>query len=170
MTIKTHSTLPNIISFDEWQTAVDRQLINAKQYKLPMVKIDKNYVFDCENGTVNLIDLFENRRHLIIYHFMFDPLWTQGCYGCSRAVDAMSHPAHLHIYDTSLVLISRAPFQKLENYKTRMGWDLPWYSSFHNDFEHDFNVTTDYSKYHGTSVLLREDDEIYYLLYRRKWC
>jgi len=73
----------------------------------------------------------------------------------------MSHPAHLHARDTSLVLISRAPLEKLERYKVRMGWDLPWVSSFGSDFNFDFDVTTDEDERHGVSVFLRDGDNVY---------
>lgn len=101
------------------------------------------------------------RRQLIVYHFMFAPNWEEGCDGCSWVVDAMSHPAHLHARDTSLVLISRAPLEKLERYKVRMGWDLPWYSSFGGDFNFDFGASTNQGERHGASVLLREGDNVY---------
>jgi predicted dithiol-disulfide oxidoreductase (DUF899 family) len=110
---------------------------------------------------VNLLDLFEGRRQLIVYHFMFAPDWEAGCVGCSWLVDAMSHPAHLHARDTSLVLISRAPLEKLERYKVRMGWDLPWVSSFGSDFNFDFGITTDEDERHGVSVFLRDGADVY---------
>lgn len=119
-----------------------------------MVKVEKEYVFEGGTGKTTLIDLFADRPQLIICHFMFAPEWDEGCPGCSWVADAMSHPAHLHARDTSLVLISRAPLEKLERYQRRMGWDLPWYSSLGSDFNVDFGVTTNKGEKHGTSVLL----------------
>jgi predicted dithiol-disulfide oxidoreductase (DUF899 family) len=125
---KSKQPLPKVVSPAEWQEAIDRLLVkekeltrlrdalNAECRRLPMVKIDKGYVFEGDKGEVNLLDLFEGRRQLIVYHFMFALDWEAGCAGCSWLVDAMSHPAHLHARDTSLVLISRAPLEKLERY------------------------------------------------------
>ncbi len=173
MTTKSLSAHPDIVSFEEWKAALDQLLIkekaltraydvlSAERRRLPMVKIDKPYIFEGKNTPTSLLELFENRQQLIIYHFMFAPDWTEGCPGCSWVVDAMSHPAHLHARDTSLALISRAPFKQLEDYKKRMGWTLPWYSSFGNDFNRDFGVTTDQGEHHGVSVLLRNGHDIY---------
>lgn len=165
--------LPDIASVEQWDTALSQLLIkekaltraqdalNAERRRLPMVKIDNNYLFDGETGKVSLLDLFDGRRQLIVYHFMFAPDWTQGCSGCSWVVDAMPHLAHLHARNTSLVLVSRAPLEKLEGYKKRMGWDLPWYSSFGSDFNADFGVTTPQGEKHGVSILLRDGDSLY---------
>ena len=170
---KNQQPLPQLVSPDEWQAAINQLLVkekeltrlrdalNAERRRLPMVKIDKNYIFEGENGKVTLLDLFEGRRQLIVYHFMFAPDWNEGCEGCSWVVDAMTHPAHLHARDTTLVLVSRAPLEKLERYKARMGWTLPWYSSFGSDFNVDFGVATDEGERHGASVLLREGDNVY---------
>lgn len=133
--------LPEVVSSEEWKVALDQLLIKEKELtrardavsaerrRLPMVKVAKHYTFQGENGKASLIDLFEGRRQLIVYHFMFAPEWKVGCDGCSWAVDAMTHPAHLHARDTSLVLVSRAPREKLKQYRSRMGWTtpLPWY-------------------------------------------
>lgn len=166
-------SLPKVVSVDEWQIAIDtllikekeltrlRDALNAERRRLPMVKIDKKYVFEGTNGKIDLLTLFEGRQQLIVYHFMFDPDWDEGCDGCSWVVDAMSHPAHLHARDTSLVLVSRAPLEKLERYKRRMGWNLPWYSSFGSDFNFDFGVTTDEGEQHGASALIRDGNDIY---------
>ena len=83
------------------------------------------------------------RRQLIVYHFMFDPSWDEGCPSCSFLVDNIGHLAHLHARDTSLALVSRAPLAKIEAFKRRMGWTVPWYSSFGSDFNYDFHVTMD---------------------------
>lgn len=165
--------LPKVVSQDKWQFALDKLLIkekemtklrdalNAERRRLPMVEIEKDYSFEGPEGEMSLPDLFDGRRQLIIYHFMFAPDWEEGCDGCSWVTDAMSHPAHLHARDTSFVLISRAPMEKLERYKKRMGWDLPWYSSFGSTFNHDFGVTVNENEKHGASVLLSDGENIY---------
>jgi predicted dithiol-disulfide oxidoreductase (DUF899 family) len=112
-----------------------------KRRRPPMVKIEKDYVFEGAAGKATLLDLFHRRRQLIVYHFMFDPTWDEGCRSCSFVVDNIGAPAHLHARDTSLVLVSRAPLGKIEPFRKRMGWTLPWYSSFGSDFNYDFHVT-----------------------------
>jgi predicted dithiol-disulfide oxidoreductase (DUF899 family) len=165
--------LPHIATLDEWHAEIAklrikekeltcaRDAVNALRRRLPMVKIDKHYEFDGVEGKVALIDLFCGRRQLIVYHFMFDPDWEVGCSGCSWVTDAMSHPAHLNARDTSLVLISRAPLEKLLAFREQMGWDFPWYSSFRSDFNFDFDATTDEGEKHVASVFLRDGDDIY---------
>ena len=175
----TKEPLPKIVSAKEWQIALDQLLIkekeltrardalNAERRQLPMVKVAKHYTFQGENGKTSFLDLFEGRRQLIVYHFMFAPEWNAGCDGCSWVVDAMTHPAHLHARDTSLVLVSRAPRGKLDRYKSRMGWTapIPWYSSYESDFNVDFGATTDKGERHGVSVFIREGNDIYRTYY-----
>lgn len=171
--------LPEVVSSEEWKVALDQLLIkekeltrardavNAERRRLPMVKVAKDYTFQGENGKASLIDLFEGRRQLIVYHFMFAPEWKAGCDGCSWAVDAMTHPAHLHARDTSLVLVSRAPREKLKQYRSRMGWTtpLPWYSSYESDFNFDLGATTVKGERHGVSVFIRDGNDIYRTYY-----
>src|SRR5215210_7901162 len=138
--------LPSVVSSTEWQAARDallaqekeatraRDALAAERRRLPMVRIDKDYAFDGPDGKASLLDLFEGRRQLLLYHFMFGPNQDAGCNGCSMFVDNLGHPAHLNARDTSLALVSRAPLAKLEPYRKRMGWDRPWYSSFGSDF------------------------------------
>jgi predicted dithiol-disulfide oxidoreductase (DUF899 family) len=165
--------LPAIVSVDQWQAEIENlrvkekeltrahDAVNALRRRLPMVKIDKQYEFEGEEGVVSLLDLFDGRRQLIVYHFMFGPDWEVGCPGCSWVTDAMSHPAHLNARDTSLVLISRAPLQKLVDFRQRMGWDLPWYSSLESEFNFDLGASDDEGEHHVASVFLRDGDEIY---------
>ncbi|KFY74392.1 hypothetical protein V498_09985, partial [Pseudogymnoascus sp. VKM F-4517 (FW-2822)] len=109
--------------------------------------VDKDYTFEGPNGKVSLTDLFEGRKQLIIYHFMFSPTDTTGCVGCSFFADNIpSHLEHLHSRDTTLVLVSRAPYSVIEPFKKRMGWTVPWYSSFESDFNYDFHATNDPAK------------------------
>lgn len=169
----TKQPLPSIVSSQEWELALEQLLIkekaltrardalNAERRKLPMVKVEKGYDFHGVNGTASLLELFAGRRQLIIYHFMYAPDWKAGCDGCSWVADAMTHPAHLHARDTSLVMVSRAPLDKINQYKTRMGWTIPWYSSFESDFNYDVGVTTAEGERHGASVFLREGKDIY---------
>lgn len=169
----TGAKLPNVATLDEWRAEIDKlrikekeltrahDAVNALRRRLPMVKVDKHYEFDGAEGKVTLLDLFDGRSQLIVYHFMFDPAWKVGCSGCSWVTDAMSHPAHLQARDTSLVLISRAPLQKLLSFRERMEWDLPWYSSFRNDFNYDFGATTDEGEKHMASIFLRGNDDVF---------
>jgi predicted dithiol-disulfide oxidoreductase (DUF899 family) len=119
--------------------------VNAARRRLPMVKLGKTYTFTGPNGKATLLDLFEGRRQLIVYHFMFDPAWQKGCMGCTGLVKEMGDLSMLAERNTSFVLISRAPIEKLEGYRKAMGWEWPWYSSFGSDFNYDFHVTLDES-------------------------
>ena len=123
-----------------------------------MVKIDKDYRFEGEHGPARLINLFEGRRQLIVYHVMFGPTWRQGCVGCSMSVDNIGHLSHLHARDVSLALISRAPLVNLAAYKKRMGWTVPWFSSFGSDFNADFGATVGEDEKSAVSVFLRDVD------------
>ncbi len=146
---------PEIVSESEWLTRrkallqeekeLTRHLdrVNATRRRLPMVKVDKTYTFDGPNGKVSLLHLFEGRRQLVVYHFMFDPAWENGCMGCTGYVAALGDLSMLAERDTSFVLISRAPLAKLDGYKKAKGWKWPWYSSFGSDFNYDFHVTLD---------------------------
>ena len=146
---------PQIATNDEWLAArkallqQEKELtkqqdrLSAARRRLPMVKVEKEYTFDGPEGKVSLKDLFNGRRQLIVYHFMFDPAWDNGCMGCTGYVDALGDLSQLAERDTSFVLVSRAPLAKLEAYKARKGWDRPWYSSFGSDFNYDFQVTVD---------------------------
>jgi predicted dithiol-disulfide oxidoreductase (DUF899 family) len=148
---------PPIASQEEWLAARKELLANEKEAtrardalsaqrrRLPMVRIDKDYVFAGTNGPTRLLDLFDGRRQLIIYHFMFDPRWDAGCPGCTGYVDALGDLRMLHDRDTAFALVSRAPLAKLEAYKVRRGWNLPWFSSYETDFNYDFHVTFDES-------------------------
>ena len=134
-----------------------RDEVNALRRELPMVEITKDYVFDTSDGPRSLEDLFDGRNQLIIYHFMFDParpaptqpLPREGCVSCSHTVDSIGHLAHIHARDTSLVLVSRAPLDAIEEFKSRMGWTVPWVSSAGSDFNHDFTATVETEQYAG---------------------
>ncbi|HET8625263.1 MAG TPA: DUF899 domain-containing protein [Gemmatimonadales bacterium] len=138
---------------EEKELTRHRDRVNAARRALPMVEIVKPYVFTGPDGTATLGDLFEGRSQLIVYHFMFDPgdpppgtsgdPWDVGCPGCSHVVDNMPHLAHIHARDTTLVLVSRARLEKIAPFKRRMGWTVPWYSSYGSDFNYDFHATVD---------------------------
>ena len=173
--------LPRIVSASEWQVAREKLLVKEKEAtrsrdslaaerrRLPIVLIDKNYVLEGPDGKMSLLDLFEGRRQLIVYHFMFGPSQDAGCDGCSMVVDNIGHLAHLHARDTSFALVSRAPLEKIEPYMKRMSWTVPWYSSFGSDFNVDFGVSpespqpTEYQdgESFGLSVFLRDGDRVY---------
>ncbi len=122
-----------------------RDEVNTQRRNLPMVEVVKDYRFLGPTGQVGLIDLFQGRPQLLIYHFMFDPEWDKGCASCSAGTDEMSDGLldHLATRGTSYAMVSRAPFAKLERWKAEKGWNVPWYSSFESDFNHDFGVTVD---------------------------
>jgi predicted dithiol-disulfide oxidoreductase (DUF899 family) len=124
-----------------------RDALSAERRKLPLVKIEKEYIFEGPSGRVKLRDLFGSRSQLIIYHFMFDPSWEEGCKSCSHFMDNVAGSVvHLAARDTSFAAISRAPLPKIESFKKRMGWTFPWLSSFGSDFNYDFHVTLDPEK------------------------
>jgi predicted dithiol-disulfide oxidoreductase (DUF899 family) len=117
--------------------------VNAERRRLPMVKVEKDYFFDGPNGKPSLKDLFEGRRQLVVYHFMFDPTWDKGCTGCTSFVDALGDLSLLNKRDTTFVVVSRAPLAKLNAYKAQKEWSIAWVSSFGSDFNYDFHVTLD---------------------------
>lgn len=162
--------MQTVVSEREWQEALDafrikekahtraRDQLNAERRRLPVTEITKPYRFQGPEGEVGLLDLFEGRRQLIVYHFMFA---ESPCTGCSMMVDNMGHPAHIRARDTSLALVSLAPYSKLSAFKERMGWELPWYSSEDSDFNRDFGATRENGEMFGVSVLIREGENIY---------
>jgi predicted dithiol-disulfide oxidoreductase (DUF899 family) len=186
-------SLPKVVSRAEWLTARKdllerekeltraRDALSADRRRLPMVEIDKDYVFTGPGGEEkSLLDLFEGRSQLILVHFMFDPEWEKGCPSCTAGTDEMSDGlmGHVATRDTTMVWVSRAPISKLEAYKAERGWTFPWYSSFGSDFNYDFGVTLDpdvappaynfrpepelAGEFPGTSVFLRVDDKVFH--------
>lgn len=184
--MKTHSapkesalpSLPKIVSREEWQRARDgllirekaatraRDALNAERRRLPMVLVEKEYVFEGPEGNVSLRELFGGRRQLIVYHFMFAPGvcgWPEaGCPGCSIVVDHLGPLEHLYARDTSLLLVSLGPLANLEAYKKRMGWKVPWVSSAGTDFNKDFGLSTEEGETFGLSVFLRDGESVYH--------
>jgi predicted dithiol-disulfide oxidoreductase (DUF899 family) len=148
--------LPEIVSREEWLEARRGLLalekeqtaritaLNAERRRLPMVRIEKEYVFDGPQGPVTLAELFGGRSQLIIQHVMFQPEWDAACPGCTASLDVIPERLldQVHSRDTSFVAVSRAPLAKLEAYKAARGWVVPWFSSA-DDFNYDFEVTVD---------------------------
>ncbi len=191
-------SLPDVVSRTEWLAARlelltkekeatrARDALSAERRRLPMVRILKDYEFEGPGGATSLLELFDRRRQLIVYHFMFDPSWEEGCPSCSFLLDNLGHLSHLHARDTTFTAISRAPIDKIEAYRARMGWSFPWVSSYGSDFNYDYHVTLDAAEgsteYNyrradpawegeqpGVSVFLREGDEVFhtYSAYQR---
>jgi predicted dithiol-disulfide oxidoreductase (DUF899 family) len=145
----THTT----VTREEWLAArlelleAEKELtqrgdeLARQRQELPWVRIDKEYRFDTDEGGAALADLFQGRSQLLVYHFMFGPDYTAGCPACSAIADGFNGFAvHLANHDVMLWAVSRAPLEKLQAYKRRMGWTFPWASSFGGDFNFDFNV------------------------------
>jgi predicted dithiol-disulfide oxidoreductase (DUF899 family) len=151
--------LPEVVSRDAWLAArrellarekeltKQRDALAADRRRLPMVRVERDYVFTGPEGEVRLADLFHGRRQLMVGHFMFRPDWDAGCPSCSAGADEMSegHLRHLATRDTTFVYVSRAPIEKIEAYRAQKGWTVPWYSSYGGDFNYDFDVTLDES-------------------------
>ena len=128
----------------EAEKALTRQgdELAQRRQELPWVRIDKEYVFDTDQGKQALQDLFAGRSQLLVYHFMFGPDYKAGCPSCSAIADGFDgFVVHLANHDVTLSAVSRAPLAKLQAYKQRMGWRFPWVSSFGNDFNFDFNIS-----------------------------
>jgi predicted dithiol-disulfide oxidoreductase (DUF899 family) len=143
-----------VVDRKEWEAARDELLQREKEHtrmadelarerrELPWVAIEKEYRFDADDGTRTLAELFDGRSQLLFYHFMFGPTYKAGCPTCSSMVDGLDGLLpHLHARDLSLLLVSRAPLAKLQAYKQRMGWHIPWVSSANTDFNFDFGAS-----------------------------
>jgi predicted dithiol-disulfide oxidoreductase (DUF899 family) len=173
--------LPPVVSEEEWRAAVDalrvkekeqtraRDALAAERRRLPMTKMEKDYVLEGPDGPARLIELFDGRRQLLVYNFMFGPNQDVGCDGCSMIADQLVHLAHLRARDTSFAFVSRAPIDKIERYRERMGWEIPWYSSFERDFGVDMGASPE-TPQEGAyqdgetfvlSAFFRDGDDIY---------
>jgi predicted dithiol-disulfide oxidoreductase (DUF899 family) len=170
-------SLPEVVSPEQWTEARLRLLaaekeltrqhdaLNAERRRLPMVKVGKNYSFEGPKGPATLAGLFEDSRQLIVQHVMFGPDWDAPCPGCSAAIDEVSEGLMRHVRsrDTAFVLVSRAPFGKLEAARSARGWPVPWYSSHGSDFNDDFHATVDAStEVSGYSCFLRDGGEVFH--------
>ncbi len=145
---------PRIVSHDDWIAARKELLAQEKELTrqrdrlsrrirdLPWERVEKDYVFDGPDGRETLAELFAGSGQLIVYHFMFDPGWDEGCMICSFMADHFAPlVVHLRQRDVTMVAVSRAPLTKLEAFRQRMGWDFRWVSSASNDFSRDFRVS-----------------------------
>ncbi|MEM7301292.1 MAG: thioredoxin family protein [Pseudomonadota bacterium] len=143
-----------VVSRDEWTKARlalleeekrftrTRDALSEMRRKLPAVKVEKDYRFETENGTVTLVDLFADKSQLIIQHFMYGTDWEEGCPSCSFWADGYNGFAiHIGQRDAALMTVSKAPLEKLLAYKRRMGWTFPWVSSENSSFNEDFQVS-----------------------------
>jgi predicted dithiol-disulfide oxidoreductase (DUF899 family) len=164
--------MPPVVSPQEWNAAREellktekkltraRDALAAERRRMPRMAVEKDYRFDGPDGPASLVDLFEGRRQLVVYRFFFEPGvggWPEkGCPGCSFMADQMSHVAHINARDTTLALASRAPQAEIERLKSRMGWDMPWYT-ITDDFDTDFGV----GEWHGTNAFYRDGDEVF---------
>jgi predicted dithiol-disulfide oxidoreductase (DUF899 family) len=163
---------PEIVTREEWlearkallarekQATREQDALNADRRRLPMVAVEKEYLFDGPDGLVSLAGLFGGRRQLIIQHVMFGPDWDTGCPGCTASIDEISDGllTHLRSRDTTFVLVSRAPLDKLEKYREERGWSVPWYSSGGTDFNFDFHATVDKARQQFTYNYREEPD------------
>ena len=173
--------LPPIVSREEWDTAYQDMLVKEKEMtrardalaaqrrRMPWLAVEKDYAFEGPDGPLTLLDLFEERRQLILYRAFYAPDVTtyanpktdsypeRACAGCSFGTDQVAHLAHLNARDTTLANVSRAPQHEIQGLKERMGWQLiPWYT-ITDDFDKDFGV----DEWHGHNVFIREGDQIY---------
>jgi predicted dithiol-disulfide oxidoreductase (DUF899 family) len=143
-----------IVSQEEWLAARKAHLAREKEFtrlrdqlsrerrELPWVKLEKDYVFDGPDGRESLAQLFGEKSQLIVYHFMLGPTWQEGCKSCSFWADNFDGiDVHLAHRDTALLLVSRAPLERIQAFQRRMGWRIKWVSSFANDFNRDFHVS-----------------------------
>jgi predicted dithiol-disulfide oxidoreductase (DUF899 family) len=163
--------LPDVVSREQWLAARKelllkekeltraRDRLNAERRRLPMTRVDKEYRFAGAGGEVTLLDLFEGRPQLVMHHFMFGPEWETGCPSCSSAADGIGRLRQLHVRNTTLVAVSRAPYPKLAAFRERMGWDFPWYSSYGTDFNYDFHATLD-DRVAPVVLHFRNEDEL----------
>ena len=138
-----------------------RDALAAERRRMPRMLVEKPYVFEGPQGAVSLLELFEDRRQLIVYRFFYEPGvhgWpTRGCSGCSMIADQISHLAHLNARDTTLVFISRAPQDDIVRLKAQMDWQrIPWYT-LTDDFDQDMDV----GEWHGTNAFFREGDKVF---------
>jgi predicted dithiol-disulfide oxidoreductase (DUF899 family) len=163
---------PPIVSAQQWKAAHQELLVKEKEFtrrrdalaasrrRMPWTQVEHRYEFESPEGTVSLVDLFAGRRQLIVYRAFVEPGvhgWPEhGCVGCSLMADNVGNLAHLNARDTTLVYASRAPQEDLARVKTRMGWNIPWYT-ITDEFDVDFGV----HEWHGTNAFIRDGDRVF---------
>jgi len=161
--------LPEVVSQEQFDAAREPLLTREKEHtragdalaaerrSLPMVAVEKDYVFEGPDGERSLLDLFDGRRQLILYRHFFDPDMERypeaGCGGCAMFTDNVGELAHLHARDTSFVLASGGAQEHIRPYRERMGWDIPWYTT-----RDDFSADHDADQYFGLFVFIRDDE------------
>ena len=174
---------PPIVSPQEWEAARQDLLVDEKEHtragdalaakrrRMPWMAVEKEYEFDGPEGKASLLDLFDDRRQLLVYRAYYAPDVTtlapgatypeRACVGCSMIADQVAHPAHLNARDTTLAFASRAPQAEIQGLKERMGWErIPWYT-ITDDFDADFDV----GEWHGHNAFIREGDRIFRTYY-----
>lgn len=167
--------LPKIVSEKAFRTAVEklrvkekkntreRDKVSALRRRLPMMEMKNGYIFKGPEGKKSLLDLFDGRDQLVVYHFMYHPKDDSFCRGCSFVADHIPHLVHVRARNTSFVFISEAPLKSLMRHKKRMGWTMPFYSGLGNSFNKDLGIDGD--REHATSVFLRDGKKIYRTYY-----
>src|SRR5439155_968127 len=143
-----------VVSREEWAAAREELLAREKEHtrlgddlarqrrELPWVRVEKEYRFDTDGGTRTLAELFDGRGQLLVYHFMFGPSYEVGCPTCSSMADTVDGALpHLHARDVTMTYVSQAPLEKLQAYRRRMGWNMPWVSAAPGDFNFDFGYS-----------------------------
>lgn len=160
--------LPQIVGEEEWQRSHEALLakekeatrandaLAAERRRQPMVEVSTEYRFEGPGGEVGLLDLFEGRRQLILYHFWHPPDGDP-CTGCSMFTDQVGHLAHINARDTTFALVSTAPQPQIEAVKQRMGWSIPWYTAIGTDFQ-EMRGTTEYF---SLDVYLRDGERAF---------
>jgi predicted dithiol-disulfide oxidoreductase (DUF899 family) len=162
----------NVVSKQEWEAAREQMLVKekamtrardalaAERRRMPWMAVEKTYTFEGPAGKASLLDLFDGRRQLIVYRAFFEPGvhgWPEhACIGCSMVADQVAHLAHLNARDTTLVFVSRAPQADITKLKTRMGWDIPWYT-----VTDSFDADHDVDQWHGTNAFIRDGSKLF---------
>ena len=161
-----------IVSPAEWEAAREQLLVKEKEVtrtrdalaaqrrRMPWLAVEKAYEFQGPNGKASLLDLFEERRQLVVYRAFFEPGvrgWPDhACVGCSLMADQVADVVHLHARDTSFAYASRASQTDIERVKARMGWTFPWYT-ITDSFDADFGV----DEWHGTNACIRDGERVF---------
>ncbi len=168
---------PPIVSAHEWEAALQtmlekekeltraRDALAAQRRRMPWLAVEREYAFDGPEGRASLPDLFDGRRQLLVYRAFVEPGihgWPEhGCVGCSLMADHVGNLSHLNARDTTLVYASRATQSDIRRIKSRMGWQIPWYTILPQEdgsaFDTDFGV----DEWHGTNAFIRDGDEVY---------
>lgn len=169
--------MPAVVEQGEWVEALaalrvkekeatrDLDVLAAQRRRLPMARVQKDYSFEGAGGRSSLADLFEGRRQLIVYHFMFPFEWEWPCPGCSRRLDDVGHLAHLHARQTTFAAVARTDYRTLKRLQERKGWTVPFYSAQGNDFNIDMGVLVDDEDDFGLSVFFRDRESGVYRSY-----